>query len=440
MVDNAGSKTGNLAKGDVTDDTTPTLSGKATAGGVVKVYDNGTLIGQTTANANGDWSFTPGTALTDGAHNLTATVTTQAGGESAPTAIFDLTIDTIAPNKPGIDEAQDDVGAVQGPIGNGKPTDDTTPTLSGQGEPGSTVHIYDKGELLGSATVGQDGEWSFTPTTPLADGEHSFTVTSEDKAGNVSEPSDAYVVVVDTTAPNKPSIETVFDDQGDKQGNLAAGDTTDDARPTISGKAEAGSTVVILDKGVEIGRAPVDGSGKWTFTPTTPLSNGGHDLSVKAVDAAGNISVASDSFGFSIVAGGAPAMPAITAVKDDVGSIQGNLQKNAVTDDSKPTLEGTAEPGATVSIYSNGDLLGSVVANASGQWSFTPGTELKDGLHNLTATATNAAGNVSPATGAYPITVDTQAPSSATALELRDDVGAVQGVIASGDITDDNTP
>ncbi|HBO3685998.1 TPA: hypothetical protein L4T35_006032, partial [Pseudomonas aeruginosa] len=189
VVDNVGSKTGTLAKGDVTDDTTPTLSGKATAGGVVKVYDNGILIGQTNANANGDWSFTPGTALSNGAHNLTATVTTQAGGESVPTAIFDLIIDTLAPEKPSIDDAQDDVGAVQGPIGNGQSTDDTTPTLSGQGEPGTTVQIYDKGELLGSATVGKDGKWSFTPTTPLADGEHSFTVTNEDKAGNVSEPS-----------------------------------------------------------------------------------------------------------------------------------------------------------------------------------------------------------------------------------------------------------
>ncbi|EIM18928.1 biofilm associated protein A [Pseudomonas chlororaphis O6] len=438
-VDDAGSKTGNLAKGDVTDDATPTLSGKATAGGIVKIYDGATLLGQTTADAQGNWSFTPA-ALADGLHNLTATVTTEAKGESEHTSIFDLTVDTTAPNKPGIDDAQDDVGAIQGSIGNGKHTDDTTPTLSGKGEPGSTVNIYDKGDLLGSATVGENGEWTFTPTSPLVDGEHSFTVTNVDKAGNVSEPSDAYVVIVDTAAPNKPSIDTVFDDQGDKQGNLIAGETTDDAKPAISGKAEAGSTVVIMDKGQEIGRAQANEAGEWTFTPATPLANGGHDLSVKAIDAAGNASEPSDNFDFNVIAGGAPAMPAITAVKDDIGSIQGNLQKNAVTDDSKPTIEGTAEAGATVSIYSNGNLLGTTVADAAGQWSFTPETELTDGLHNLTATATNLAGNISPSTGLYPITVDTQAPSADNAAELHDDVGQIQGVIKSGDTTDDNLP
>ncbi|WP_198286573.1 Ig-like domain-containing protein, partial [Pseudomonas chlororaphis] len=265
-------------------------------------------------------------------------------------------------------------------------------------------------------------------------------MTNVDKAGNVSEPSDAYVVIVDTAAPNKPSIDTVFDDQGDKQGNLIAGETTDDAKPAISGKAEAGSTVVIMDKGQEIGRAQANEAGEWTFTPATPLANGGHDLSVKAIDAAGNASEPSDNFDFNVIAGGAPAMPAITAVKDDIGSIQGNLQKNAVTDDSKPTIEGTAEAGATVSIYSNGNLLGTTVADAAGQWSFTPETELTDGLHNLTATATNLAGNISPSTGLYPITVDTQAPSADNAAELHDDVGQIQGVIKSGDTTDDNLP
>ncbi|MBU4637218.1 Ig-like domain-containing protein, partial [Pseudomonas chlororaphis] len=144
--------------------------------------------------------------------------------------------------------------------------------------------------------------------------------------------------------------------------NLVAGDTTDDARPTISGKAEAGSTVTIFDGRTPIGTAVANASGNWSFTPSTPLVNGTHSLSVTATDAAGNVSAASDGFDFSVVAGGAPAMPAITAVKDDVGSVQGNLQKSAVTDDSKPTLEGTAEPGATVSIYSNGSLLGSTVA------------------------------------------------------------------------------
>ncbi|EIK62113.1 putative adhesin/hemagglutinin [Pseudomonas lactis] len=438
VVDDAGSKKGNLANGDVTDDAKPTLNGKATANSTVNIYDGKVLLGSVKSDSKGGWSFTPTKALAEGAHHLTATVVTAAGGESQPTSVFDLTVDTTAPGKAAIGDVTDDVGDIQGPVANGGFTDDTTPTLSGTGEPGSTVHVYDKGSLLGSVEVDDKGNWSFTPS-PLNTGEHSFTVTNEDKAGNVSAPSDAFVVTVDTTAPGKPTIEAVYDDQGDVQGNLKAGDITDDSKPALSGKAEANSTVIIYDKAVEIGRAPTDENGQWTFTPKTPLSSGAHNVNVAAVDKAGNVSAVSDGFEFVVTADGAPAVPAINAVKDDVGSITGELQKNSVTDDARPTVEGTAEAGSTVSVYSNGKLLGTAKADDKGNWSFTPDADLKDGLHNLTATATNAAGNISPQTGLYPITVDTVAPNKAVA-ELSDDVGAVKGPIVSGDITDDSTP
>ncbi|WP_363319319.1 Ig-like domain-containing protein [Pseudomonas chlororaphis] len=232
----------------------------------------------------------------------------------------------------------------------------------------------------------------------------------------------------------------MFDDQGDKQGNLVAGDTTDDARPTISGKAEAGSTVTIFDGRTPIGTAVANASGTWTFTPSTPLANGAHSLSVTATDTAGNVSAASDSFGFSVVAGDAPAMPTITAVVDDVGGKQGNLAEGDVTDDNQPTLTGTAPAGSTVTLFDKGAQIGSVTANAQGQWTFTPSSALVDGDHVFTATATNAAGNVSPSTGLFPITVDTQAPARPVIDSAEDNVGAVQGPISSGSRTDDTTP
>ncbi|WP_430389232.1 Ig-like domain-containing protein [Dyella sp. 20L07] len=543
VVDDVGPIQGNISKGGVTDDNTPTLHGKATANSTVSVYDDGKLLGTTQSNANGDWSFTPA-PLADGLHNLTATVTTPANGESDPTTVFNLTVDTAAPAAPSIDSAYDDVGAIQGIIANGGSTDDTTPTLSGKAEAGSTVKVYDNGtgNLLGSVQADSNGNWSFTPQ-PLPDGDHSFTVTATDVAGNTSVPSDPYLVIVDTVPPAKPSIDSVYDDVGNVQGNLKPGDSTDDTMPTLSGKAEAGSTVIIYDGKTEIGRVPADANGKWTFTPSTPLvegphnltvtatdaagntsvpsdafpltvdtiapgaptldgvydavgdvqgflqsgdttddtkptlngtaeanstvvvydngkeigrtttdadgkwtftptkplTNGGHDLYVTAVDAAGNASVPSNHFDLNVLSGGAPEAPAITAVIDDVGPIQGLLQKNDVTDDARPTIEGSAEKGVTVSVYSNGVLLGTVVADDKGLWSFTPSTDLAEGLNNITATATNAAGNVSPETGIYPIIVDTIAPNLATG-ELYDDVGPIQGVIPHGGVTDDNTP
>ncbi|HBO3681034.1 TPA: hypothetical protein L4T35_000943, partial [Pseudomonas aeruginosa] len=131
-----------------------------------------------------------------------------AGNVSPPTGAYPITVDTQAPARPVIESAEDNVGAVQGPISSGSRTDDTTPTLVGKGEAGSVVYVYDNGKLLGSATVNGQGNWSYTPTTPLGEGQHSFTVTSEDKAGNISATSDPYVVIVDDPVPTQTATVT----------------------------------------------------------------------------------------------------------------------------------------------------------------------------------------------------------------------------------------
>ncbi|WP_339521007.1 hypothetical protein, partial [Pseudomonas proteolytica] len=64
---------------------------------------------------------------------------------------------------------------------------------------------------------------------------------------------------------------------------------------------------------------------------------------------------------------------------------------------------------------------------------------LREGLNNLSAQATNAAGNPSPTTGNFPINVDTSAPVAPTSQSLMDDVG-VTGPILAGDTTDDANP
>ena len=55
------------------------------------------------------------------------------------------------------------------------------------------------------------------------------------------------------------------------------------------------------------------------------------------------------------------------------------------------------------------------MATAGGTWSFTSGV-LAAGAHSITATATDAAGNVSAASGALAITIDTTAPALSSAM------------------------
>jgi hypothetical protein len=79
------------------------------------------------------------------------------------------------------------------------------------------------------------------------------------------------------------------------------------------------------------------------------------------------------------------------------------------------TLTGAAAAGSTVSLYDGATLLGSATANGTGAWSFNTGT-LADAIHSLTARASDAAGNVSAASAALQVTVDTAAPVAPTIL------------------------
>ncbi len=428
-----------LQKGDVTNDTTPTLSGSSgVAGGTISIYDNGRLIGTTTVGSNGSWSFTPDTALADGSHSFTATVTDGVGRTSEPTGGFGIVIDTKAPDAASDLLVTDNVGAYQGPVVSGDTTDDNTPTLSGRAEPGSTVNIIDNGQVIGSTKVNPDGTWSYTPDQPLANGAHDLTTTVTDPSGNTG-PEGSHVVITVDVVPGKVEITAVTDDAGSVTGSLSQNAVTDDTRPQISGTAKAGSTVTIMDGSNVLGTTTAGADGTWSFTPSVDLGRGDHTFTATAKDPMGNES-ASSSWTVTIDTD-APVKPTIDAALDDVGSVQGNLANGGSTDDPTPTLSGKAEAGSTVKIYDQNGLLGEVTAKADGTWSFSPVAKLPEGEHRFHVTATDRAGNTSSASDDFVLTLDYTAPdaSKLAITEVYDDVNTA-GVIASGEETDDNRP
>ncbi|WMA49151.1 Ig-like domain-containing protein [Enterobacter hormaechei] len=428
-----------LQKGDVTNDTTPTLSGSSgVAGGTISIYDNGRLIGTATVGSNGSWSFTPDTALADGSHSFTATVTDGVGRTSEPTGGFGIVIDTKAPDAASDLLVTDNVGAYQGPVVSGDTTDDNTPTLSGRAEPGSTVNIIDNGQVIGSTKVNPDGTWSYTPDQPLANGAHDLTTTVTDPSGNTG-PEGSHVVITVDVVPGKVEITGVTDDAGSVTGSLSQNAVTDDTRPQISGTAKAGSTVTIMDGSNVLGTTTAGADGTWSFTPSVDLGRGEHTFTATAKDPMGNES-ASSSWTVTIDTD-APVKPTIDAALDDVGSVQGNLANGGTTDDPTPTLSGKAEAGSTVKIYDQNGLLGEVTAKADGTWSFSPVAKLPEGEHRFHVTATDRAGNTSADSDDFVLTLDYTAPdaSKLAITEVYDDVKTA-GVVASGGETDDNRP
>jgi Ca2+-binding RTX toxin-like protein len=164
-------------------------------------------------------------------------------------------------------------------------TNDNTLTLTGSAAANSTVKLFDGTTQIGSTTTSGTGAWSYT-TAALADGAHSVTATATDAVGT-SGASTALAVTIDTTAPGSPTISSFSNDTG-----LVGDGITADNTLTLTGTAEANSTVKVFDGTTQIGTVTANASGAWNYTTAT-LADGAHSLSVKATDAAGNTGAAS---------------------------------------------------------------------------------------------------------------------------------------------------
>lgn len=441
VVDDQPGITGNLVSGQLTNDATPTLNGRGEAGATINVYLDGnpTPIGTTTVNSDGTWSVTPQTPLINGSHTLTLSATDPAGNSSAISSGFVLTIDATPPAAPVIVSVADHTAPVTGLVPNGGSTNETRPTLSGTGETGATISIYNGSVLVGTTQVQTNGSWSFTPSTPLGAGVWNLTATATDAAGNTSATSDTRSFTIDTTPPAAPVINTVYDDTGPLTGNLSAGQITDDVHPTIGGTGEANATIRLYDNGTLLAEISADDNGDWRYTPDASLATGNHVITVIAVDAAGNASPVSDSVSF-VVDTTPPLAPVITSVSDDRVPGLGAIVNGQSTNDPTPTFSGTAEAGATITLYEDGTIIGTTTAQPDGAWSVSTST-LGSGTHIITAVAADAAGNASPNSTAFTLTVDTTPPQTPLLTSIVDDVaGGITGNLTNGQVTNDTRP
>ncbi len=440
VTDNVGNAATTVVSGSETNDATPTLSGTADANSVVTIFDGGTQIAVVTADGTGAWTFTPDTALGEGSHSFTVRATDPQGNVSAISAPWSVVVDLTAPTVPTLDTVNDNVpGGVTGNLTSGQVTNDSTPTISGTGLAGSTIHVMNNGTQIGTAVVDGSGNWTFTPTTPLGDGSYSLRAYATDAAGNASANSSVFAFTIDTAAPGVPVVTSVIDDVGPVTGTLTTGNSTNDARPTFNGTGDVGSTVHVIVDGNEIGTAVVNAQGIWTFTPGTDLPDGPHAITFNATDVAGNTGSTTTPFNLTVDTG-VPSAPVISTAGDNAGSIQTPLTSGQSTDDTTPTLNGTATANATVTVYESGQPVGTVQADATGAWSFTPSTPLASGSHTWTATVTDAAGNVSPTSPDFTLIVDTAAPNAPVISQAIDDVGSITGPLTSGQTTDDTVP
>ncbi|MCC2971279.1 Ig-like domain-containing protein [Massilia sp. IC2-476] len=204
------SDTGASSTDGLTSDNTPTFTGTgAIINSEIVLYADEAEIGRTVSDASGNWSITVGAAkaLHDGTHSIAVQQLDVAGNKSPYSTSVTLRVDTDAdePDRPELAASSDTGSSSSDGI-----TSDTTPTFKGTGaENGATVVLYAGTRVIGSTVADSAGHWDLTVLDAdkfTIDGSYAITAKQTDKAGNVSEASNPFTLVIDTTGPTVSSF------------------------------------------------------------------------------------------------------------------------------------------------------------------------------------------------------------------------------------------
>ncbi|MGP6489870.1 Ig-like domain-containing protein, partial [Duffyella gerundensis] len=398
------------SRGGMTDDTTPTFSGRAVAGSTLQVRIDGKTQYSVEVDEAGRWSWTPSPALQPGKHAFTFVSTDAAGNEFISDAI---PLEIIAHVTGRIVSADDNVGEVTDALVNGSTTDDAQPTLRGVGTPGGSVEIFYDGKLMSYAEINDKGEWSYTPNSTLSNGSHEFyvVVTSPDGTTLPAGPTFSLIInapvvyfapVIDGAASNVHGLTMLYN-----------GDATDDATPYFAGKGLADSTIAVYINDQYYGEAKVDPWGGWSYTPSPALEKGEHTFTFVTVDDQGNEYI-SEAFTLHVD----PAIPlTILSADDDVGAVTDPLLSGSSTDDSQPTLRGTGKPGSIIEIFGTDGVFAKETIGPEGNWSWTPDKPLPAGDYSFIGTIRDSAGNELERTDWFELTIT--APEIDRSLTVR---------------------
>ncbi|MDX2009130.1 MAG: Ig-like domain-containing protein [Myxococcaceae bacterium] len=272
---------------------------------------------------------------------------------------------------------------------------DTRPAITGTGEPNATVTVTLNGAVAGTALVDGAGQWTFTPTMPLTPGPNTVSATQTDVAGNTSPSSPTNTFTIE--AANPPPVITAPQD----------GAMLSTRSPPISGTATAGTTVTVRLNGTALGTTTATPQGTFSVTPPMPLAPGTYSAVATATNGSGSVSANSNTVVFTISAGMLDA-PTVTAPAN-----------GAVTRDTTPDVEGTATPGASVTVILDGQDVGTVTADMNGRWSFTPTMPLTEGPHDVRARQ-SVNGSTSGDSASNRFVVDTRGPPTTLAVTPAD--------------------
>ncbi|HHX9800567.1 TPA: non-fimbrial adhesin SiiE [Salmonella enterica subsp. enterica] len=356
------------ALGDfTTNNKTPTLIGSTLPNTIVSIYVDGVKVGEATADTAGRYTFQL-SEMKDGHYVVQVGIVNPRDNSELRSTAVDLTIDT---------EVAELVWNISG-MHEGGYINTVTPEIGGTSEPNSKITIFVNGVEKAIAYTTGAGHWGVVLPALGNDGNYELTFKVEDVAGNIREfgPQN---VILDTVISPLTVVLREADDSG-KVGDWI----TNKSHVTIDGTAEAGSTLTIRSpQGVVIATLVVGNDGRWSAE--LDLREGSNAFVVVSEDKAGN----SQQKDILIEHDTQIEISDISLSRDTNSGDKYDL----ITNNKSPVLVAMTDPGATVQVYINGVLQGTVEASSSGNISYTMPANSADGEYQVQFVATDTAGN-----------------------------------------------
>lgn len=363
----------------ITNVANPVLAGSAEAGTAIEIVLAGATL-KTTTDSAGRWTATlpSGTQLADGSPDVAVTITDVAGNVKTSTAKAGFTIDTKVP---AAGTAVLTATAVNdtGTSSTDGITANSRPQLSGTAEAGSTVTIDVGVGATYTTTASNAGAWSVDVRAggELKDGVVTPKITVTDVAGNTVTANGASFTV-DTVAPVTPTLALKADS------GLSA---TDNVTNTAASAADF--TVGSVETGARVEFSL--GGAAWAQT-VKPVE-GTNSVQVRAVDVAGNISVASTALTFTLDTV-APVATGVTGglIHDEINDT-GVDQADGITANLAPSLAGTAPAGSYLQVEFDATTVFKLPNTVAGDGKWTLPVELSYGDWAPTIRILDVAGN-----------------------------------------------
>ncbi|EGN8189830.1 Ig-like domain repeat protein [Salmonella enterica] len=356
------------ALGDfTTNNKTPTLVGNTLPNAIVSIYVDGVKVGEATADTAGRYTFQL-SEMKDGHYVVQVGIVNPRDNSELRSTAVDVTIDT---------EVAELVWNISG-MHEGGYINTVTPEIGGTSEPNSKITIFVNGVEKAIAYTTGAGHWGVVLPALGNDGNYVLTFKVEDVAGNIREfgPQN---VILDTVISPLTVVLREADDSG-KVGDWI----TNKSHVTIDGTAEAGSTLTIRNpQGVVIATLVVGNDGRWRAE--LDLREGSNAFVVVSEDKAGN----SQQKDILIEHDTQIEISDISLSRDTNSGDKYDL----ITNNKSPVLVAMTDPGATVQVYINGVLQGTVEASSSGNISYTMPANSADGEYQVQFVATDTAGN-----------------------------------------------